>query len=83
MKQPTLDYILNLRNAILARTEEIKHLTKLIEEMRSHYSVMAPNQLNEAIRDVVGMHKQIEAHKAFCERAQKEVDAYFASPTAA
>lgn len=83
MKQPTLDYILNLRNAILARTEEIKHLTRLIEEMRSHYSAMAPNQLNEAIRDVVGMHKQIEAHKAFCEHAQKEVDAYFASPAVA
>lgn len=74
----TLDYILNLRNAVLARTDEIKHLTKMIEETRGSYCVMAPNQLNEAIRDVVGMHRQIEEHKAFCEKAKKEIEAYFA-----
>lgn len=83
MKQPTLDYILNLRNAVLTRTEEINRLTKLIIEARGSYNAMAPNQLNEAIRDVVGMRAQIEEHKAFCEKAKKEIDAYFAQPVVA
>ena len=83
MKHPTLDYINELRQAILARTDRINHLVNMVEEIRSCYKAMAPNQLNEAIRDVVGMQKEIAEHREFLKKAQKEVDEYFASPCVA
>lgn len=83
MKHPTLDYILGLRNAILARTDRVEHLEHLIRDAQSKYKEMSYHQLLEAVRDVVGMRKEIAEHKKFCKNAQKEVDAYFASPIAA
>lgn len=83
MKQPTLDYILELHNHIIFRTERIEQLERMISIVRSSYKVMSPNQLNEAIRDVNGMKREIAEHKKYCEQAQKEVDAFFANPAVA
>lgn len=83
MKQPTLDYILELHNHIIFKTERIAQLERLISAVRSKYKIMTPDQLNEAIRDVNGMKREIAEHKKYCESAQKEVDAYFANPNVA
>ena len=83
MKQPTLEYILELHNHIIFKTERIAQLERMISIMRSTYKVMSPDQLNVAIRDVNGMKREIEEHKEYCRKAQKEVDAFFANPAVA
>ena len=83
MKQPTLDYILELRNHIIFKTERIEQLERMISLVRSSYKAMSPNQLNEAIHGVNSMKREIAEHKKYCESAQKEADAYFANPNVA
>ena len=83
MKQPTLDYILELHNHIVFKTERIAQLNRMISIIRSKYKDMTDSQLEEAIRDVKGMEREIKEHKKYCEDAQKEVDAFFANPNVA
>ena len=83
MKQPTLEYILELHNHIVFKTERIGQLNRMISIIRSKYKDMTDSQLEEAIRDGKGMEREIAEHKKYCEKAQKEVDAYFANPAVA
>lgn len=80
MKTPTLDEILTLRNFVLEKTERINHLTRMINKARESYKGMTVAQLEEAVRDVAGMRREIEQHKKWCEDAKKCINAFFACP---
>ena len=74
------DYIDALREAIRVRKDRVDSLLKMTDEIRASYKAMSPNQLNEAIRDVVGMQKEIAEHREFCMKARKEIESFFANP---
>lgn len=74
----TLNYVNNLKEVIAVRTERVEHLEKMINDARSRYKSMTPEQLNEAVRDVTGMKREIEEHRKFCEKAKREVATFFA-----
>ena len=78
-----LDYIDELREAIRIHKDRVVSLTNMINDIRSSYKVMSPNQLNEAIRDVNGMKRELEEHRKFLEKAKKEVDTFYACPVVA
>ena len=83
MKHMTLDEALLLHNFIVEKTARVEHLERMINMARASYKHMTPAQLNEAVRDIAGMRKEIEAHKAWIKEAQKMIDDYFKCPTAA
>ena len=77
----TLEYINKLDEAVRIRTDRLNSLIRIVDEIRNSYKAMSFNQLNEAIREVVGMQKEIAEHREFLAKAKKERDAFFAYPT--
>lgn len=80
MSNLTLEYMNKLDEAVRIRTDRLNSLVRIVDEIRSSYKAMSFNQLNEAIRDVVGMQKEIAEHREFLAKARKERDAFFACP---
>lgn len=80
MKTPTLNEILQLRNFVLEKTERVEHLERMIIKAQESYKGMTRAQLEEAVRDVAGMRREIEQHKKWCEDAKKRINAFFACP---
>jgi ppGpp synthetase/RelA/SpoT-type nucleotidyltranferase len=74
----TLNYVKELRRAIAVRTDRVNHLEKMIDDIHSRYKSMAPEQLNEAVRDIAGMRRELEDHRKFCDKAKREVATFFA-----
>jgi hypothetical protein len=71
-------YIESLEEAIRIRTDRMNSLIKVVADIRNNYKAMSVNQLNEAIRDVVGMQKEIAEHRDFLAKAKKEIAAFYA-----
>ena len=82
MKTMTIDDALNLHNFIVEKSARVASLEKIVAEIRSDYKNMADSQLNEAVRDVAGMLKEIEEHKAWMAKAREMLNKFFA-PAAA
>ena len=83
MKHMTLDDALLLHNFIVEKTARVEHLERMINMARAQYKHMTPAQLNEAVRDIAIMRKEIEAHKAWMKEAQEKIDEFFRCPTVA
>lgn len=74
----TMNYVKELKMAIAVRTDRVNHLEKMIDDIHNRYKSMTPEQLNEAVRDIAGMRRELEDHRKFCEKARREVATFFA-----
>ena len=74
----TMNYVKELKRAIAVRTDRVNHLEKMIDDIHDRYKSMTPEQLNEAVRDIAGMRRELEDNRKFCEKAKREVAAFFA-----
>ena len=83
VKPMTLDEALLLHNFIVVKTDRVNHLERMINVARTQYKNMSKEQLEEAIRDIAGMKREIEEHKKWMNDAQKIIDEYFKCPSVA
>lgn len=83
MKTLTLKYVEELRLAIRTRTDRVNHLRKIIDEERKSYSSLNLPELLMAVGRVANMGREIAEHRKFCEKAQAEINSYYACPTKA
>ena len=77
MKHMTLDEILQLRNFILQKTEEIAHYQRVTAMIRSNYKNMNKTELEVAIADVRWMENQVKAHQAWCDEAREVINNFY------
>jgi wobble nucleotide-excising tRNase len=77
MKQPTLNEILQLRNIVLEKTEEVAHYQRVIADIRATYKSMSKEQLEQAVRDIREMEGIIAEHDKFCNEARKTINEFF------
>ena len=83
MKYDTIETIAQLDELILAKTDRINALNRMIIDARRRYATMTDAQLNEAVRDVAGMKREISEHNAWIEKAQARIAKFYAPATAA
>ena len=81
MKQTTLNDILNLRNFILQKTDEINHYERVIETIRSNYKNMSKSELEASIAEVRWMENTIKAHRKWCDEAQEVINDFYKPAT--
>jgi hypothetical protein len=81
MKHITLDYILQLRNFILEKTEEIEHYQRVVAAIRAGYKHMTKAELETAVADVRWMEEQIQKHKEWCADAQVVINDFYKPAT--
>lgn len=68
-----------VRDAILAKTQEMEHLENIIRNMRKDYSSMTNEELNAAVSDIMRMGVTVEANKRYLQEAAKAI-AVFLTP---
>lgn len=68
-----------VRDAILAKTQEMEHLENIIRNMRKDYSSMTNEELNSAVSEIMRMRVTVEANKRYLQEAAKAI-AVFLTP---
>ena len=68
-----------VRDAILAKTQEMEHLENIIRNMRKDYSSMTNEELNSAVSEIMQMRVTVEANKRYLQEAAKAI-AVFLTP---
>lgn len=81
MKHMTLNEILQLRNFILEKTEEVEHYERVVAAIRQNYKNMGKAELESAIKDVKWMEDQIQKHKKWCADAQLVINDFYKPAT--
>jgi len=77
MKTVTQEYIDTLQKLLDSKLDRIAQIERMLGEIRARYSKMTNSQLHEAIRDVRGMQKELEAENAWCEKTRKEIREFY------
>lgn len=70
-----------VRDAILAKTQEMEHLENIIRNMRKDYSSMTNEELNSTVSEIMRMRVTVEANKRYLQEAAKAI-AVFLTPAA-
>ena len=68
-----------VRDAILAKTQEMEHMEHVIRNMRKDYSNMTDEELNAAVSDIMRMRVTVEGNKRYLQEAAKAI-AVFLTP---
>ena len=74
----TMKYINELRAIIREKTDRCNAMERIANEMRSSRKNLTKRQLEKNVAEVRSMEKEIEKHRAYCAKAQREIDAFFA-----
>lgn len=68
-----------IRQAILAKTQEMEHMEYVIRNMRKDYSSMSDEELNAAVSEIVQMRVTVDSNKRYLQEAAKAI-AVFLTP---
>ena len=68
-----------VRQAILAKTQEMEHMEDVIRNTRKDYSSMTNEELNSAVSEIMRMRVTVEANKRYLQEAAKAI-AVFLTP---
>lgn len=68
-----------VRDAILAKTQEMEHLERVIRNMRKDYSSMTSEELNSTVSEIMKMRVTVEGNKRYLQEAAKAI-AVFLTP---
>lgn len=78
MKYTTMKEIIDLETLVAAKMDRISSLKKMVKEIRSSYRDMTDSELEDAVKAVAEIHRDMKEDKEWVAKANDTISKFFA-----